>query len=109
MLLREGDVLRGVAPIAVRTPGRTCVWACSGAALGSDRVDLLAARGFEAACADALLAWLGESFGRARFVFELRDVPAESPLWGAVHRANAERTRRLALQPREIHTLPYLR
>ena len=93
VLLREGgaparrgaDRDRGDAP-------RTCASACSAAALGSDRVDLLAARGFEALCADAFLSWLGETFGDAGFVLELRDVPADSPLWGAIHRADAERT-----------------
>ena len=108
VLLRDGETLRGVAPIAVRRT-RTHVRAgLLGGGLGSDRVDLLATRGFEAACADTLLTWLEETFGRGGLVFELRDVPAESPLWGAVHRFNAERTRRLAFQPRDIHTLPYL-
>jgi hypothetical protein len=106
-IFREGDSLRGVVPIAVRH-GRTHVRVTLlGGGMGSDRVDVLAARGFEAACADAFLGWLGTAFGRA-FTLELRDVPADSPLWGAVHRANAEGGRRLALQPREIHTLPYL-
>lgn len=108
VLLREGDHLRGVAPVAVRHTRTHVRVGLLGGGNGSDRIDLLAARGFEAACADRLVSWLGEAFGQRAFIFELRDVPAESPLWGAVHRANAERTRLLALQPREIYTLPYL-
>ena len=69
--------------------------------------DLLAAL-IETACSDLFLSWLGVSFGKRAFTFELRDVPAESPLWGALLRANAEHTRLLALQPRDIYTLPYL-
>jgi CelD/BcsL family acetyltransferase involved in cellulose biosynthesis len=107
VILREGITLRGVAPIAVRsTHGRVRVTLMGGGA-GSDRTDMIAARGFEAACADAFLSWLGETFGRG-FVLELRDVPAESALWGAVHRASAEGSLRLTVQPREVHTLPFL-
>jgi CelD/BcsL family acetyltransferase involved in cellulose biosynthesis len=108
LLVREDHRLRGVMPIAVhRTRTHVRVGVLGGGA-GSDRVDLLAAPRFATACADAMMAWLNETFGHAAFIFELRDVPAESPLWGAVHRANAERTRGLALQPREMYTLPYL-
>lgn len=108
LLLKDGDQLRGVAPVAVRYTRTHVRVGLLGGGIGSDRIDLLAARGFEAACADAFVSWLGEAFGPRAVIFELRDVPAESPLWGAVHRANAERTRLLALQPREIYTLPYL-
>jgi len=108
VLIREGAILRGVAPVGTRhTRMRACVQMLGGG-YGSDRVDLLTARGFEAACSDALLAWAAESFARKGFVIELRDVPDDSPIWGAVQRAGFERTHRLALQPREIHTLPYL-
>lgn len=107
VLLREADQLRGVAPVAVRRTRTHLRVGLLGGGSGSDRIDLLAAHGYEAACSDTFLSWLGESFGRA-FIFELRDVPAESPLWGAVLRSNAERTRLLALQPREIYALPYL-
>jgi CelD/BcsL family acetyltransferase involved in cellulose biosynthesis len=55
-----------------------------------------------------MLAWLVKSFAPKGVILELRDVPDESSLWGAVHRAGAERTLQLALQPSEIHTLPYL-
>jgi CelD/BcsL family acetyltransferase involved in cellulose biosynthesis len=108
LLFREGRDLCGVAPIAVRHTRTHVRVSLLGGEIGSDRVDLLTARGFEAACSDTFVAWLGEAFGERAFVFELRDVPADSPLWGAVHRANAERTPRLALQPREIYSLPYL-
>jgi CelD/BcsL family acetyltransferase involved in cellulose biosynthesis len=108
VLLREGRDLRGVASIAVRHTRTHVRVGLLGGGIGSDRVDLLTARGFEAACSETFVSWLGEALGERAFIFELRDVPAESPLWGAVHRVNAERTRRLALQLREIHTLPYL-
>jgi len=108
VLLREGGDLRGVAPIAVRHTRTHVRVGLLGGGIGSDRVDLLTARGFEATCSDTFVSWLGEAFGERAFILELRDVPGESPLWGAVQRANAERTRRLALQPREIYTLPYL-
>jgi CelD/BcsL family acetyltransferase involved in cellulose biosynthesis len=108
LLIRDGAVLRGIAPIGIcQTRTHTCVHMLGGAH-GSDRVDLLTARGFEAACSDALLAWAAASFGSKGFVLELRDVPDDSAIWGAVQRAGFERTLRLALQPREIHTLPYL-
>jgi CelD/BcsL family acetyltransferase involved in cellulose biosynthesis len=106
-MVREGNSLRGFAPIAVRaTRGQARVRLLGGGA-GSDRTDLIAARGYESACADAFVCWLGETFGKG-FVFELRDVPAESSLWGAVHRANAGGSRCLCVQPREVHTLPFL-
>jgi CelD/BcsL family acetyltransferase involved in cellulose biosynthesis len=107
LLLREGGVLRGFVPIEVHAGGRPARVRLLGGGKGSDRTDLVAARGFEAACADAFVAWLGESFGRG-FVLALHDVPGESPLWGAIHRANEERSQRLALQPREVHALPWL-
>lgn len=107
-ILREGSDLRGFAPIAVRRARTHVRVGILGGGLGSDRVDLLAARGFEAACSDAFLSWLREAFGQRSVVLELRDVPTDSPLWGAVHRAGTERTPRLALQPRDIRPLPYL-
>jgi CelD/BcsL family acetyltransferase involved in cellulose biosynthesis len=107
-MFREGSALRGVVPIAVRHTRTHVRVALLGGGTGSDRVDLLAARGLEAACSDALLTWLVEAFRGRAFVLELRDVPADSPLWGAIERANVERGLRLALQPREIHNLLYL-
>jgi CelD/BcsL family acetyltransferase involved in cellulose biosynthesis len=79
-----------------------------GGGAGSDRVDVLAARGYEAACSDLFLNWLGQSFGPKGFVLELRDVPGESSLWGAIRRAGVERTLRIAHVPREVYALPYL-
>lgn len=108
VLLREGRTLRAVAPIAIRPTRSHVRVALLGGGMGSDRVDLLAARGFEATAADTFLLWLAETFGPRRFLLELRDVPASSPLWGAIHRAAAERTLRLVLQPREVYTHPYL-
>jgi CelD/BcsL family acetyltransferase involved in cellulose biosynthesis len=106
-LLREGSTLRGIVPMAVRhTLGHVRVSLLGGGA-GSDRTDLIAARAFEASCADSFLSWLGETFGKG-FVLELRDVPADSALWGGVSRANEEGSLRLTLQPREVHTLPFL-
>lgn len=107
-LVREGTTLRGVAPIAVRRERTRVRVGLLGGGAGSDRVDLLTARGFEAACADAFLRWLRRAFGRRSFSLQVRDVPADSPLWGAVHRACADDTSRLTLVPREIHPLPYL-
>lgn len=106
-ILREGGTLRGVAPIAIRHTATHVHVALLGGGAGSDRTDLIAARGFEVVGADAFLSWLGETFGRG-FVLELRDVPADSALWGGVHRANAERSLPLTLQPREVHPLPFL-
>lgn len=107
-LIREGALLRGVAPLAIReAPARTYVRLLGGGH-GSDRVDLLVHRGFEASCSDELLAWLIKSLAPKGLIFELRDVPADSCLWGAIHRAGAEQRLQLALQPSEIHTLPYL-
>src|SRR6478672_4964123 len=87
LVFREGRTMRGFLPIAVRTAlGLTRVTLLGGG-LGSDRIDLMAARGAEPACADLFLTWLAQSFGRTGFVLELRDVPADSPLWGAAHRS----------------------
>jgi CelD/BcsL family acetyltransferase involved in cellulose biosynthesis len=106
-VFREEGALRGMAPIAVRRTFTHVRVSLLGGAAGSDRTDLVAARGYEASCADLLLSWLEEAFGRDA-VLELRDVPAESPIWGAIHRANQERRPTRSLQPRDIHTLPYL-
>jgi CelD/BcsL family acetyltransferase involved in cellulose biosynthesis len=108
VLLRHGSDLCGIAPIAVRDTLTHVRVRLLGGGVGSDRVDLLTSPGFETSCSDAFMSWLAQAFEEQAFVLEFRDVPAESPLWGAVSRANAERTLRLALQPRELHTLPYL-
>ena len=108
VLLREGRTLRGLVPIAVHPTRSHVRVTLLGGGIGSDRVDLLAARGFEAVTSDAFFFWLGEMFGPRGVLLELRNVPANSSLWGAIHRAGAERTLPLVLQPREVYTHPYL-
>jgi CelD/BcsL family acetyltransferase involved in cellulose biosynthesis len=108
LMFRQGAELRALVPVVVRQSLTHVCVSLIGGASGSDRVDLLAARGFEALAADTFLSWLGQTFGAKGYLFELRDVPATSSLWGAIHRAGAEGTLRIALQPREIYTLPYL-
>jgi CelD/BcsL family acetyltransferase involved in cellulose biosynthesis len=108
LAFREEGILRGVIPLATRsTFSHTRVTLLGGGA-GSDRTDLLACRGYEAACADAFLSWLASSFGPRGFILQLRDVPAESPIWSAVHRAMRDRGTRLVGQPHELHALPHL-
>jgi CelD/BcsL family acetyltransferase involved in cellulose biosynthesis len=108
VLLRHGADLKGVAPIAVRRSGSQVKVRLLGGGAGSDRTDLLAAAGCEPSCADAFSSWLRTAFGGSAVIVELRDVPADSTLWGAIYRANSEPASRFVLQPREIHTLPYL-
>jgi CelD/BcsL family acetyltransferase involved in cellulose biosynthesis len=107
LLMREGRRLRCVVPIAIRRTSTHARVALLGGGR-SDRVDLLASRGYETASADALLSWLSDSFGSQGFVLELRDVPSDSPLWAAIHRAGIEGRQRLALVPREVFPVPYL-
>ena len=107
-ILRQGTTIIGVAPIAVRPTRTQARISLLGGSYGSDRVDLVTARGFEACASDAFLLWLQATFGRKGLLLELRDVPAVSPLWGAIHRGNAEGTLPGAIQPREVSTLPYL-
>ena len=108
VLFRDGATLQGMVPIAVLQTRTVVRVGLLGGGAGSDRVDLIAARGFETRCADALIAWVAETFADRGFVIELRDVPAGSPLWGAIQRVNDEGARPLAFLPREVHTLPYL-
>jgi CelD/BcsL family acetyltransferase involved in cellulose biosynthesis len=108
LLMREGATLRGVLPLAIERTRRHARVSLLGGGWGSDRVDLLAARGCETACADLFVDWLTASFGPRGFVLELRDVPSDSPLWSAIHRAGLERRGGLALVPREIYPAPYL-
>jgi CelD/BcsL family acetyltransferase involved in cellulose biosynthesis len=108
VLLRQGSALRGIVPIAVRERATHTTVSLLGGSFGSDRVDLVAACGFETAASDAFIEWLCGTFGSKGFVFELRDAPSSSALWGAIHRAIDGRTLRGALQPRDISTLPYL-
>jgi CelD/BcsL family acetyltransferase involved in cellulose biosynthesis len=46
--------------------------------------------------------------GRRGFVLKLRDVPGDSPLWGAIRRTIDEGRAPFVLVPQEVHTLPYL-
>jgi hypothetical protein len=108
LLFRQGATLRGIVPVAIRPTLTHVIVSLLGGGFGSDRIDLLAARGFEALAADTFLAWLGDTFGPKGFLLELRDVPATSSIWGAVQRAGIERTVQVALQPKEVYTLPYL-
>ncbi|MFL6280853.1 MAG: GNAT family N-acetyltransferase [Vicinamibacterales bacterium] len=108
VLFRQGVELRALVPLAIRETITHVRVSLIGGGSGSDRVDLLAARGFEAVAADTLLNWLAQAFGPKGYLLELRDVPATSSLWGAIQRAGAERTLQFALHPREIYTLPYL-
>jgi CelD/BcsL family acetyltransferase involved in cellulose biosynthesis len=108
VLFRDGETLCGVAPVAIaKQRGHVRVSMLGGGA-ESDRVDLLAARGFETACANAFMTWLADTFGDRGYLLQLRDVPAESAMWGAIHRVNEQGKRRLAFLPRDVHTLPYL-
>ena len=108
VMLREGSVLRGVVPIAVRRElhpraGGSARRRCrlrSGRSPGGTRIR----GGF----VGGLPGVAGGSVRPKGFVLELRDVPGDSPLWGAVHRAGTGRRPRLALAPRQIHALPYL-
>jgi CelD/BcsL family acetyltransferase involved in cellulose biosynthesis len=108
LILREGRTLRGIAAIAVKR-ALSCVRVrLLGGGAGSDRIDLVAARGYEAQWASAFLSWLGDTYGATGFILELLDVPGDSAVWGAIHRVAADRARHLVLEPREIHTHPYL-
>src|SRR5262245_54984975 len=61
VLLRDGGALKAMAPLIVRRAfGHTRVCLLGGGA-GSDRVDLLTARGYEAGCSDRFVAWLAET------------------------------------------------
>jgi CelD/BcsL family acetyltransferase involved in cellulose biosynthesis len=108
VLLRQTGSLRAIAPIAIRQTLMRAHVGLLGGGLGSGRIDLVAARGFEVRAADTFLGWLRATFGRRGLILELRDVPADSPLWGAIQRAGLERRQTLVLQPRRVHTLPYL-
>jgi hypothetical protein len=97
-----------VIPLTIRR-ARGCVHVgLLGGASGSDRVDLLAARGFESRFADMFLDWIDGSFGRDGFTLRLRDVPDDSPLWGGICRAMQEKRIRLTLVPRQVNALPYI-
>jgi CelD/BcsL family acetyltransferase involved in cellulose biosynthesis len=107
VMLREGGVLRGIVPLAIQQRVTHTRVSLLGGGFGSDRVDLLAARGYEAACADRVLGWLHGEFRRG-YILELRDVPDDSALWAAIGRATSERPAPLGVVPREVYALPYL-
>jgi CelD/BcsL family acetyltransferase involved in cellulose biosynthesis len=107
-LFRHEGRLCAIAPVGIRRTMTHVHVGLLGGGFGSDRVDLIALRGFESIASDTFVDWIRDAFGDRAVIVELRDVPAESALWGAVHRASSEGTFRHALQPREVHTLPYL-
>jgi len=107
VILREDGVLRGIVPLAIQQRLTHTRVSLLGGGFGSDRVDLLAARGYEAACADRVMAWLHAECPRG-YILELRDVPDDSPLWGAIGRAASERPARIVVVPREVYALPHL-
>ena len=107
VILRAGGVLRGIVPLAIHQRLTHTRISLLGGGFGSDRVDLLAARGYEAACADRVMAWLHSEF-RHGYILELRDVPDDSALWAAIGRAASERPARLVVVPREVYALPHL-
>lgn len=103
--LREDGVLRGLVPVSIRRSRRAVRIGLLGGGQGSDRVDLLAARGFESRFADMILEWIDDELGADGFILRLRDVPGDSPLWAGIRRA---REREIVLVPREVNPLPYL-
>jgi hypothetical protein len=108
LVLLERGALRGIAPLGLRQTSTHVRVTLLGGGTGSDRVDLLGARGYEAIFSDMFLNWLDDSFGSKGFVLELRDVPGDSAIWGAIRRASMEKRFPLVLVPREVHALPYL-
>lgn len=109
LLFRDGPALKGFVPVLETRPAMRHVRVqLLGGGLGSDRIDIMSAAGAGTACADALLVWLSSTYGRAGFVLELRDVPADSPLWGAVHRAGLTGTAAVTMALRDVQPLPYL-
>jgi CelD/BcsL family acetyltransferase involved in cellulose biosynthesis len=108
LVFRQDGVLRGLVPLAIRTTFTGTHVGLLGGGYRSDRVDLLSTRGYEPALSDMLLEWLDNAFGRSGYVLQLRDVPTDSALWGAIRRAVEEKRRPFVLAPREVHTVPYL-
>jgi CelD/BcsL family acetyltransferase involved in cellulose biosynthesis len=108
LLFRDGAALCGFVPIAVQTARGHARISLLGGGAGSDRVDVMARPGAEVACADVLLKWLCDTFGQHGFVLELRDVPADSPLWGAAHRAGLRGDVHVTLAVHDIQPQPWL-
>src|SRR5262245_50157025 len=67
-LLRESGTLRAAVPLAVQRVGARVRVALLGGGFGSDRVDLVTARGFERLASDTLLGWLSEEYGKRALV-----------------------------------------
>ena len=108
LLMREGATLRGVPPLAIERTRTHVRVSLLGGGWGSGSSRSARRPRCDTACADLFVDWLSASFGPRGFVLELRDVPSDSPLWGAIHRAGLEHRGRLALVPREIYPVPYL-
>ena len=108
LVFHQHGALRGLIPLAINDTWAGVQVTLLGGAFRSDRVDLLADRGYESRLAERFLEWLGELGGRRGFVLKLRDVPDDSPLWGAIRRTIDEGKAPFVLVPREVHTLPYL-
>ena len=107
LVMREGGAIRGVIPLAIRQTLTHARVSLLGGGMGSDRVDLLTARGYEGACSDRFMEWLEREFPRG-YVLELRDVPDDSSLWGAIGRLTADKEPHVMFAPREVYALPYL-
>jgi hypothetical protein len=108
LVFREAGQLRGLVPLGVRATFAGVRITLLGGGIGSDRVDLLAARGYEARLSDMFLDWLTATFGERGFVLEFRDVPDDSPIWGAIRRAVEEKHLPFVLVPTEVYAMPYL-
>src|SRR5204863_1597360 len=80
VVFRAARKICGLATVGIQPAGASVHVSLLGGARGSDRVDLVAARGFERACADAFVSWANVEFGKRALILELRDVPAESPI-----------------------------
>jgi CelD/BcsL family acetyltransferase involved in cellulose biosynthesis len=108
LVFHQHGALRGLVPLAITDTWAGMEVSLLGGAFRSDRIDLLADRGYEPRLAEQFLEWLSELGGRRGFVLKLRDVPGDSPLWGAIRRTIDEGKAPFVLVPREVHTLPYL-
>jgi CelD/BcsL family acetyltransferase involved in cellulose biosynthesis len=108
LVFREGGVPCGLVPLAIRQTSGPARVALLGGGYRSDRVDLVASRGYEPMLADKLFEWLDDGFGRSGYVLELRDVPSDSPLWAAIRRAIDDKRQPFVLVPQEVHAAPYL-
>jgi CelD/BcsL family acetyltransferase involved in cellulose biosynthesis len=106
VLIRSAGTVCGIVAIESRRTRSNVRIGLLGGGTGSDRIDLLAPRGLESAVADVFVRWLLDTYARQSLVIELRDLPSDSPLVGALQRASLNRS--LVLQPTEVSVLPYL-